>query len=143
MTYVRRFTIQAAHLNGASDYEKVKEADAAAAAGNFAREARLLREVLSTGLHGHNFELVFHFTGELDGSGYVVDDEQLAALVARFDNRNLSFVLAFAAFGRRATTEAFADVLAQMVMNQFPAVRGVRVQVYERPEIMAETEVSR
>lgn len=139
--YVRRFVLQAAHLNGESDYEKVRAADVALAASDGVEAARLLREVLLTGLHGHNFEIGVSVEGSVDGSGYVVDDEALARMVARFDNRNLSFMPEFE--GRRATTEVFAAVLAALVLREFPSVVRVVVQVFERPEIMATTEVSR
>lgn len=140
-TYERRFTLQAAHLNGESDYAKVREADAALRAGDGDEAALLLREVLFGGLHGHNFEVVIRAEGLVDASGYVVDDEALARLVTHFDNRNLSFMPEFA--GRRATTEVFAEVLAILILQVFPALARVRVQVFERPEIMAAAEVSR
>lgn len=142
MNYQRKMLLQSSHFNGAEQYVLLATARDAAAPMQARLDAALscLRDS-----HGHNFEVEVDVTvARLDGQRFVVEDEKLSELIARWNNTNLSVHPDFA--GGRATTEEMAVALARKVGVELLAHASgpvVRVTVRETPDIAASAEWTR
>ena len=144
MRYERKFRLQVAHFNNSKAYELYEQAlhlydtwDEAA----YRTALTSLLECLSL-IHGHNLEVLVEAVGMIPsksdtwvGVGMVVDDAELLEMVMSWDNANLSVLPEFA--GKRATTEEIADTLADKIFRKWSNLQGVRVSVWETPDICA------
>jgi 6-pyruvoyl-tetrahydropterin synthase len=133
-TYKRSVTFPASHFNGQEQYATYWALLDHLYCSFFTANSLL------QGSHGHDFKIDIELTGELKESpAWLVDDEELVALVKEWSHTNISIHEDFLELRKRATTELMAEVLAAKIRkrNLVSESCHIMVTVHETDEIFA------
>lgn len=134
LQYNRSFVLQASHFNGPETYELAEKLlDTGMPATITPHDVlRLLRDC-----HGHNFKISVELKGHpQDNQVWLLQDEEIEAIVNRYNRTNLSVHEDFIHRGKRVTTEMVAFELCARIRAAGENI-SVMVTVHETDEISA------
>lgn len=130
-SYYRSFNLTSSHFNGQDCYDIWWSK-------SYMHDVEALHYLIKN-IHGHNFKIEIYIEAVLNEQNFVVMDEDLEAMVMKWNNVNLSVLPEFGE-GNRATTELMSETLALQIKDLVgDRTITLHVTVWETEEIFART----